>query len=62
MTPQILTMLLGAATISGRWALSALNIPKDFFIPVFLLTILGTLACGGVLVTETLAVLEKKSK
>ena len=55
-------MLLGAATSSGWWALSALNMPKEFFIPVFLLTLFGTLACVGVLAFQTLDVLDKKSK
>jgi hypothetical protein len=62
MTPLILTMLLGAATSSGWWALSVLNMPTECFVPVFLLTLLGTLTCVGVLATQTLAVLEKKSK
>ena len=62
MTSIVLIMLLGAATSSGWWALSALNMPKELFIPVFLLTIFGTMACVGVLCNETLGVLDKKSK
>ena len=62
MTPIVLTMLLGAATSSGWWALSALNMPKELFVPVFLLTLFGSMVCLGVIVIETLGVMDKKSK
>ena len=55
-------MLLGAATSSGWWALSALNMPKELFVPVFLLTLFGSMVCLGVIVIETLGVMDKKSK
>ena len=62
MTPIVLTMLLGAATSSGWWALSALNMPKELFVPVFLLTLFGSMVCLGVIVIETFGVMDKKSK
>jgi hypothetical protein len=59
MSKTILAMLLGAINASCWWAIFTGNVHPNIMVPVVLFTVLTTFACGGVLIAETLSILDK---